>query len=134
MTHRPMDQVLEKKINLLVRLANADGHFDVTEKAYIKDLLEERGVDHRELNEALAQDSLKDIHTIIDKEQALYWALQLTKADGIIHPAELAFCKAAAFRLKFLPEVIDAYTDRELPAFDVFKQEVDPYRTFTVRD
>lgn len=129
-----MDQVLEKKINLLVRLANADGRFDVTEKAFIKDLLDERGLDHRDLNEALEKDSLKDIHTIVDKEQALYWALQLTKADGIIHPAELAFCKAAAFRLKFLPEVIDAYADRDLPAFNVFKEEVDPYRTFTVSD
>lgn len=114
--------------------ANADGRFDVTEKAFIKDLLEERGVDHRELNEALAKDSLKDIHTIVDREQALYWALQLTKADGILHPEEIAFCKAAAFRLKFLPEVVDAYTNRELPAFTVFKQEVDSYRTFTVRN
>ena len=134
MEHRPMDPILEKKINLLVRLANADGHFDVTEKAFIKDLLASRGVDHRELNEAVPKDSLKDIHTIVDKEQALYWALQLTKADGIIHPAELAFCKAAAFRLKFLPEVVDAYANKELPAFEVFKQEVEPYRTFTVHD
>lgn len=107
-----MDHVLEKKINLLVRLANADGHFDVTEKAFIKDLLQERGVDHRELNEALAMDSLKDLHTIVDKEQALYWALQLIKVDGILHANEIAFCKTIAFRLKFLPEVVDAYRDR----------------------
>ena len=129
-----MDQVLEKKINLLVRLANADGHFDVAEKAFIKDLLEERGVDHRELNEALAANSLKDIHTIVDKEQALYWALQLAQADGILHPDEIAFCKAVAFRLKFLPEVVDAYSNKELPPFNVFKLEVDPYRTFSIRD
>lgn len=129
-----MDQVLEKKINLLVRLANADGHFDVTEKAFIKDLLEERGVNHRELNEALDKDSLKDLHNIVDKEQALYWALQLIKADGILHTDEIAFCKAIAFRLKFLPEVVDAFKGKELPAFNVFKQEVDPYRTFSVRD
>jgi uncharacterized membrane protein YebE (DUF533 family) len=134
MKQRTMDQVLEKKINLLVRLANADGHFDVTEKAFIKDLLEERGVNHKELNEALAKDSLKNIHTIVDKEQALYWALQLTKADGILHTDEIAFCKAVAFRLKFLPEVVDVYTSRELPAFNVFKQEVDPFRTFRVLD
>jgi uncharacterized membrane protein YebE (DUF533 family) len=125
-----MDQVLERKINLLVRLANADGHFDVTEKAFIKDLLEERGVDHHELNEALASDSLKDLHTIVDKEQALYWALQLMKADGILHPDEITFCKTIAFRLKFLPAVVDAYMDRDMPVFNVFKQEVGAYRTF----
>jgi uncharacterized membrane protein YebE (DUF533 family) len=125
-----MDQVLEKKINLLVRLANADGHFDVTEKAFINDLLEERGIDHRELNEVLASDSLKDIHTIVDKEQALYWAIQLMKADGILHTAEISFCRTIAFRLRFLPRIVEAYKDRELPAFNVFKQEIDPYRTF----
>lgn len=129
-----MNKVLEKKINILIQLANADGHFDVSEKAFIKDLLTERGVDHKELNEVLAKDGLKDIHTIVDKEQALYWALQLLKADGILHPDELAFCKAVAFRLKFSPEIVDAYKDKELPAFHIFKQEVDPYRNFTVRD
>jgi uncharacterized membrane protein YebE (DUF533 family) len=129
-----MNQALEKKINILIRLANADGHFDVTEKAFIKDLLIERGVDHKELQEVLAKDSLKDIHTIVDKEQALYWALQLAKVDGRLHTDEVAFCKTVAFRLKFLPEVVDAYQDKELPAFNVFKQEVNPFRNFTVRD
>lgn len=129
-----MNQVLEKKINILIHLANADGHFDVTEKAFIKDLLTERGVNHKELNDALAKDSLHAIHTIVDKEQALYWALQLMKADGVLHTDELAFCKAVAFRLKFLPEVVEAYKDKELPEFMVFKREVDPYRNFSVRD
>jgi uncharacterized membrane protein YebE (DUF533 family) len=129
-----MNQVLEKKINLLIQLANADGHFDVTEKAFIKDLLAERGVDHKKLDEALEKNSLNDIHTIVDKEQALYWVLQLAKVDGVLHIDELAFCKAVAFRLKFLPQVVDAYKDKELPAFAVFKKEVDPYRNFTVGD
>lgn len=97
-------------------------------------MLIERGVDHKELNDALAKNSLKDMHTIIDKEQALYWALQLAKADGILHTDELAFCKAVAFRLKFLPEVVDAYKDRELPEFNLFKKEVDPFRNFSVRN
>lgn len=129
-----MNQVLEKKINILIHLANADGHFDVTEKAFIKDLLVERGVDHKQLDEALSKDSLKDIHTIVDKEQALYWALQLVRVDGVLHTDEIAFCKTVAFRLKFLPEVVDAYKDKALPEFNVFKIEVEPFRTFTVRD
>lgn len=129
-----MSPILEKKINILIQLANADGHFDVTEKAFIKDLLIERGIDHKELKDVLAKDDLKDIHTIVDKEQALYWALQLIKADGILHTDELAFCKAVAFRLKFMPEVVDAYKDKVLPAFELFKQEISPYRNFSVRD
>jgi uncharacterized membrane protein YebE (DUF533 family) len=128
-----MDALLKKKINLLIHLANADGTFDVSERAYIKDLLTEKGIDHKKLD-AFEKGSLDDIHTIVDKEQALYWALQLAKADGVIHTDELAFCKAVAFRLKFLPEIIDAYVNKELPEFSVFKKEVDPYRTFTVRD
>lgn len=126
-----MNHVLEKKINILIHLANADGHFDVTEKAFIKDLLAERGVDHKQLEEVLAKDSLKDMHTIVDKEQALYWALQLVRVDGVLHTDEVSFCKTVAFRLKFLPEVVDAYKDKELPGFNIFKREVEPFRTFT---
>jgi uncharacterized membrane protein YebE (DUF533 family) len=129
-----MNSVLEKKINILIQLANADGHFDVTEKAFIKDLLMEQGVNHKELKDRLAKDGLKDIHTIVEKEQALYWALQLAKADGMVHTDEIAFCKAVAFRLKFMPEVVDAYQDKPLPEFTIFKQEVSPYRNFSVRD
>ncbi len=128
-----MDQVLQKKINLLVHLANADGHFDVSEKAFIKDLLAERGIDHKQLD-TFETDSLESIHTIVDKEQALYWALQLVKADGVIHADELAFCKAIAFRLKFLPEVVNEYLNKDLPKFSVFKNVVAPYRTFSVRE
>jgi uncharacterized membrane protein YebE (DUF533 family) len=128
-----MDQVLRRKINLLIHLANADGHFDVSEKAFIKDLLTERGIDHRNL-EKFELESLEDVHNIVEKEQVLYWALQLMKVDGTIHADEIAFCKAAAFRLKFLPEVIDEYANKDLPDFTTFKKEVDPFRTFTVRD
>ena len=128
-----MNQVLEKKINLLIQLANADGHFDVKEKAFIKDLLAERGVDHKKL-EAIEKNALNEIHTIVDKEQALYWALQLAKVDGVLHPDELAFCKAVALKLKFAPGVVEAYSNKELPEFSVFKKEIDPFKNFTVRD
>jgi uncharacterized membrane protein YebE (DUF533 family) len=128
-----MDHVLQKKINLLIHLANADGHFDVSERAFIKDLLTEKGIDHKKLD-TFEKGSLDDVHTIVDREQALYWALQLTKADGVIHTDEIAFCKAVAFRLKFLPEVVDEYVTKDLPEFTEFKKAVDPYRTFTVRD
>lgn len=128
-----MDQVLQKKINLLIHLANADGHMDVSERAFLKDLLTEKGIDHRNLDD-FEKRGLEDVHTIVDKEQALYWALQLVKVDGIIHSDEVAFCKAVAFRLKFLPEVIDEYINKDLPDFTAFKKAVDPYRTFTVRD
>ena len=128
-----MDQVLQKKINLLIHLANADGHMDVSERAFIKDLLTEKGIDHKKLDD-FEKRGLDDLHTIVDKEQALYWALQLVKVDGVIHTDEVAFCKAVAFRLKFLPEVVDEYVNKELPEFAVFKKTVDPYRTFTVRD
>jgi tellurite resistance protein len=128
-----MNQILKKKINLLVHLANADGHFDVSEKAFLKDLLVEQGVDHKKL-ESFQLDSMDDVHTIVDKEQVLYWAIQLIKADGEIHDDELAFCKAVALKLKFVPGVIDEYAHKPLPEFAVFKKEVDPFRLFSVRD
>jgi tellurite resistance protein len=128
-----MNQVLRKKINVLVHLANADGHFDVSEKAFLKDLLQEHGIDHHRLD-SLKPENIDDVHTIVEKEQVLYWALQLIKADGEIHDDELAFCKAMALKLKFVPGVIDEYAHKQLPEFQVFKKEVDPFKMFSVRD
>jgi tellurite resistance protein len=128
-----MEQALKVKINLLIHLANADGTFDVSEKAFLKDLLKEKGVDHKKLELFETQD-LSAVHTIVDKEQVLYWALQLIKADGEIHDDELAFCKAMALKLKFVPGVIEEFAHKPLPEFAVFKKEVDPFRLFSVRD
>jgi len=128
-----MNQALRNKINILVQLANADGHFDINEKAFLKDLLQEQGVDHKKL-ETLQAGNLEDLASIVEKEQVLYWGLQLIKADGEIHQDELAFCKAMALKLKFLPEVIDTYAHKELPDFATFKKETSPFKMFSVRD
>jgi hypothetical protein len=126
-----MDQVLKKKIGVLIHLANADGKFDPSEREFLNGLLKERGIENINLDTISSQNV--DINAIVEKEQILYWALQLIKADGIIHTDELAFCKAMALKLKFLPAVIDEYANKNLPDFPVFKQEINPFKMFSTR-
>ncbi len=125
-----MDETLRKKINLLVYLAKSDGKFHVAEKAFLKDLLQQRGIEDFDL-EAVANEvnPLKDIASVMDKHELMYWCLQLIKADDLVHPDEIAYCKALAIKLKFSPLIIDKYKFELLPVFEIFREEL---QTFVV--
>jgi len=120
-----MDETLKKKINLLVHLAKSDGKFHVAEKAFLKDLLQQRGVVNFNLDAlAIEANPLKEMAAVIDKQELLYWCLQLIKADGVMHADEVAYCKALAIKLKFSPLVIDKYALEQLPVFELFREEL----------
>ena len=118
-----MSDVLQKKINLLVHLANADGQFHASEKKILQQILSEHGAKDYELRsfEGSAQ-ALQDASSIIEKEELLYWAFQLVKADGYITPDEISFCKILAVKLNFLPSIVDMYATHELPPLGSFIQ------------
>ena len=120
-----MDETLKKKINLLVYLANSDGKFHVSEKAFLRDILQQRGATDFDFDKVIVEANLfKDVASIVDKQELMYWCLQLIKADGIVHPDEIAYCKALGIKLKFSPKVIDKYILEELPTFEVFSKEL----------
>jgi uncharacterized tellurite resistance protein B-like protein len=119
-----MDETLRKKINLLVHLAKSDGKFHVSETAFLKDLLRKNDENDYDFEtEGLDDDPLKSISSKLDKQELLYWCLQLIKADGIIHPDEVAFCKELSIKLNFDPLIIDTYSNKLLPTFDIFCEE-----------
>jgi uncharacterized membrane protein YebE (DUF533 family) len=123
-----MNALLEKKINLLIHLAKADGHLDESEKKLIKEILLEAG-EQNNLNwnqsTVHALDGLSEIH---DSEKLLHWALRLIKIDGILHADEIAYCKALSIKLKFKPELIDRFAHTDLPELSEFSKMVAGYR------
>ncbi|MGC4021113.1 MAG: hypothetical protein QM734_03795 [Cyclobacteriaceae bacterium] len=115
-----MNTLLQKKINLLIHLAKADGHMDESEKHLIQEILLDAGelpeVDWNQ-STVFALDGASEIH---DRERLLHWALRLIKVDGILHADEIAYCKALTIKLKFKPELIDHFSHAKLPELNEF--------------
>jgi uncharacterized membrane protein YebE (DUF533 family) len=115
-----MNTLLQKKINLLIHLAKADGHLDESEKKLILEILGETG-EHAQVDWNQSSTNSMEVATqIYDKEKLLHWALRLIKIDGILHVDEIAYCKALAIKLKFKPELIDHFSNEDLPEFEQF--------------
>lgn len=117
-----MDQLLRKKVNLLVHLARVDGRLDQSEKKVVLELLQEYDIHDFDFSQETPVD-LDDFKQDISKAHVLFLALRLVQADGIIHPDEAAYCKALAIKLNFRPGIIDRYIHSELPAFSSFLEE-----------
>lgn len=119
-----MDDVLQKKINLLFYLAKADGQFHASEKKFLRELLAEHGVKNLDFQSIDGQaEVFNDTSSILGKEELLYWAFQLMKADGQIHPDEVAFCKKLVNKLKFLPTIVDTFANEDLPTLNDFVEQ-----------
>jgi uncharacterized membrane protein YebE (DUF533 family) len=118
-----MDSFLKKKLNLLVHLAKIDGKLDKTERQMLLKLLEQNGVTDFDWTEN-GQVNLDDFANTSAKTELLYLALRIIRADGIIHPAETAYCKELAIKLDFDPEVVDHYSTENLPGLSQFIHEI----------
>ena len=123
-----MEDIIRKKINLLVHLAKADGQFHSSERKFLEELLMSKGIQNYDFTKAEKQSSFQDAESIVDKEELLYWALQLIQVDNKIHPDEVAYCKMLAIKLRFKPEIVDQYKDKKLPSFEKFCSEIEGYK------
>lgn len=127
-----MQELIQKKLNLLVHLAQIDGHFAQTERDVITKMLEEAGWNEDAIQNAVQPSSLKDFENDHRLSDVLYWALRLIKADGEIHSDEASYCKALALKLKFKPEVIDYYASRELGSREEFRKNISQFSASSV--
>ncbi len=114
-----MEEVIKKKLNLLVHLAKVDGQFDSSEKAALMEMLTIHGI--TKLDETDQEIDLNDFKSSPSKADILYWALRIIKADGILHPDELAFCKALAMKLNYKPEIVDHFSHIQVGLLEEFK-------------
>ena len=119
-----MNEILRKKLNLLVHLANVDGSFENSEREVLVSMLKETGEPNMKYPESVGRIDLDDFtDSKISKHDILYWALRLIKADGIIHADEAAYCKALAVKLNYKPEVVDFFVSNELGNRQEFKKK-----------
>lgn len=119
-----MNEILRKKLNLLVHLANVDGSFENSEREVLVSMLKETGEPNMKYPESVGHVELDDFSdSKISKHDILYWALRLIKADGIIHADEAAYCKALAVKLNYKPEVVDFFVSNELGNRQEFKKK-----------
>ena len=117
-----MNKLIKKKVNLLLHLAKIDGKFDQSEKQLLLDILKEKGLGETSVQDL--QTEPFDLNTVseLDGETELfYWVLRMIKADQYLHPDEVAYSKALALKLKIKPEIVDFYSNREIPNFADFE-------------
>ena len=121
-----MQPVIHKKLNLLVHLAKIDGNYEKSEKKIIQALAQKAGLklDDYESGTPISLDDFADVK---DKADVMYWALRVIKADGVIHPDEVAYCKALALKLNYKAEVVDHFSKHDLAAPEDFKAIVSTF-------
>lgn len=117
-----MEESVRKKVNLLVHLARIDGNLDPSEQDTLIQILKQYGEHDFNWNKKNEID-LNDFKGASSRADILFLALQMVRADGIIHPDEVAYCKALAIKLEFNPGIIDHYTKNEFPDLSKFKEE-----------
>ena len=105
-----MDAVLRKKINILIHLASADGHFDDSERAFIYNICLRHKVDLDTIGDLIADPepigSLGALphHTAVDYFTE---SILLMLVDGKVLPSEILFCQDMGIRLGFPKSAVD---------------------------
>ena len=107
----------------MVHLASIDGKVDTAEKEVLLQLLKEYGIDDFNWAENTHVD-LNDFKNAPSKAELLFLALRIVRADGIIHPDEVAYCKSLAIKLNFDLSLVDHYTKADLPDLIKFTEEI----------
>lgn len=110
-----MDKFTKRKLNLLIYLAKIDGKFHKSEKALLKEFVNEEEFDVTDFRLLEPVDEkIGDLYFIDDKQEMLFLAIKLMQADKVIDKREMAFCKEIAVKLGFNASVIDEYASKVL--------------------
>ena len=121
-----MEELLRKKINLLVHLARIDGKMDHSEQEMLRQILKDHHIEEFDWNSA-APSNVNDFKNSPSKAEVLYLALRMVHADGILHPDEVAYCKALAVKLNYKTEVVDFFSSNELGSISDFKKRISAF-------
>lgn len=122
-----MDDIIKRKLNILIYLAKVDGKFHKAEKVLLMDFVNENGLDPNEFKLLVKNPEDLETEKIIDKGEMIYLALKLIQADNVLDQNELTFCKDLAHKLGYKPEVIDSFAGKELSR-EVFDLEINRWK------
>ena len=125
-----MDEVIRKKINILVHLAKIDGDFADTEKEVLYDISRKIGRKDHEIDDIINHPEpvgdmgkLSDYHRL----EFMYLAIKLIRADGLIQDSEVEYCNSLADKLGIDHKVVDDYATRLELNFDDFLENAKKY-------
>ena len=110
-----MDAVLKKKLNILVRLAEVDGHFAVKERRFIYDVSLRHGVEKQAVDEIIRHpDPIGSLGALSYRTTVEYLteSMILMLVDGKVLPSEILFCEDIGLRLGFTKKSIDSLITR----------------------
>jgi hypothetical protein len=105
-----MEDTLKRKINLLIHLANADGHFDIKERAFIYNVCLRHGIAVDTIGDLIEHPQELSIHANLPEEVRIDYltdCLLLILVDGKLLPKEINFCYSIGVQLGFTKPVLD---------------------------
>ncbi|MCB0503907.1 MAG: TerB family tellurite resistance protein [Cyclobacteriaceae bacterium] len=105
-----MDAVLRKKINILIHLAGADGHFDDSERAFIYNICLRHGVDLETIGDLIANpEPIGSLGALSHASAVDYLteSILLMLVDGKVLPSEILFCQEMGIHLGFPKLAVD---------------------------
>ena len=105
-----MDAVLRKKINILIHLASADGHFDDSERAFIYNISLRHGVDLDSIGDMIEDpEPIGSLGALSHATAVDYLteSILLMLVDGKVLPSEILFCQDMGIRLGFPKLAVD---------------------------
>ncbi len=122
-----MDAVLRKKINILIHLAGADGHFDDSERAFIYNICLRHGVDLDTIGDLIADpEPIGSLGALSHATAVDYLteSILLMLVDGKVLPSEVLFCQDMGLRLGFPKVAVDNLIDEIKEDFDISYDEL----------
>lgn len=105
-----MNDLLKRKISVLIHLAGVDGHFDIKEKAFIYNVCLRNGIVLDEIGDLIeSPEPIGSLHDLSyeSKKDYLQSCLQLMLVDGKVLPKEIAFCIEMGERLGFQKKAVE---------------------------
>lgn len=122
-----MDAVLNKKLNILIRLAAVDGEFVPKEKAFIKAICERHGVNSSLVDEIIeGPDPIGSLGALSYQTTVDYLteSIMLMLVDGKVLNSEILFCEDIGLRLGFTKKSIDDLVEQIQENLDITIEQV----------
>lgn len=122
-----MDDVIKRKLNILIYLAKIDGKFHKSEKTLLMDFVKKLKMNPDEFKSLVENPEQLEPEKVQEKTQLMYLALKLIKADNDLDYREVDFCKNLAKTFDFKAEMVDHFSNIDLTK-EYFDEEIDAWR------
>lgn len=118
-----MNDIIRKKLNILVHLAKVDGKFHDSERRLLKEFMIENDLDANDFKLVSGDSKKITFEADEDKKEILFLSLKLIQADEVIHDKEIEYCKNLANNLGYSSAIVEKFARVKLDR-DQFENEI----------